>query len=186
MRYRLRFVPTTGGIVVTRLNGQSTRMVDSLLFAWTLGEETGDPSYLDAFAGEEVQPHNGRRLTLCTDPAALRHAVDDLGLPVYQGSLDDPSPVRYVPTGVGIVTIAPLDRAELLLTDQYLAAVSRWHASGDARHLRPYVNRTIHSRAGRVYRLLTRPDALAELIARGLLAQPDDHQGWEGIERCQA
>jgi hypothetical protein len=157
--------------------------IDTWLFAWQLTEQTGDQCYLDGFWGHTVSDAKGRRIELSTDAQVIRRAVDHDGLPLDQDGRRETLPQIAVPTTLGLVTIQPVDRAELHLIREYRAAVERWRDSRDVAELQPFRQWTVQDRrTWRVYRLLTLPDALAELIARGLLAHPNDERPRERTE----
>jgi hypothetical protein len=164
-----RYIPTADGVVRVHLRTRApAEWLADVFFAWRIGEETGDPSYLAAFDGDWMLDYEPRLRPLSLDPAVIRHAVDDLGLRLDQDRWGDVLPPRRVPTTVGIVTIQPYDVGELLLLDDYLGAVGRWRAGDDRCELRPFGRCTVRDWGSRqVYRLLTRTDALNELIARG-------------------
>jgi hypothetical protein len=164
-----RYIPTASGVVRVHLRSRTAaEWLRDVFFAWRLGEETGDGNYLAAFADDWMFDYEPRLRPLSLDPAVIRHAVDDLGLQLDQDRWGNVLPSRRVPTTVGVIAIQPCDVGELLLIEDYLAAVDCWRAGGDARELRPFARCTVREwRTRRLYRLLTRTDALNELIARG-------------------
>jgi hypothetical protein len=164
-----RYIPTATGVVRVHLRtSMAAPWLADVFFAWRVGEETGEPSHLTRFAGDWMTDHEPRLRVLSFDPGLIRRAVDDLGLRLDQDRWGDTLPTRRVPTTVGVVTIQPYDVGELLLVDDYLAAVDRWRVSGDNRELRPFARCTVREwRTRCLYRLLTRADTLNELIARG-------------------
>jgi hypothetical protein len=174
-----RYIPTASGVVRAHLRTRTAaEWLNDVFFAWSLGEETGDPSYLAAFTDDWMIDYEPCLRALSLDPAVIRRSVDDLGLRLDQDRWGDVLPSRRVPTTVGVVTIRPYDVGELLLLDDYLAAVDRWRDRGDARELRPFAHCTVRTwRPFRLYRLLTRTDALNELIARGDWDGPRGERG---------